>query len=170
MNRNADRPGTGAQSGQPAATRAALSAVLVELLDQARREVSVFAPVLEADCFNTARFADSLGQFVARHHANRACFLVEDGQQVVRDNARLAALARRFADAVQFRRVGEDHRGLRELFMVIDSLALVHILDIDRIDAPAPHFRVREATALARRFRGMWDMGEPLAEISVTGL
>lgn len=167
MGNNADQPAAGNQPGTRATPRDTFRDALVSLLEQAQHEISVFGPVLDGHYFNTQRTAKALGQFIARHHRNRARVLVEDGQQLIRDNPRLLELARRFADAVEIRRVGEDHVGLRELFVVTDSRVALLQPDIDQPWGGPP---LCATATLARRFQAMWGLAEPLAGISPPGL
>ncbi|MHB8346800.1 MAG: DUF7931 domain-containing protein [Acidiferrobacterales bacterium] len=169
MTNNADQKKAGGPE-RPAAARDVLREAIGTLLEQAQHDILVFGPTLDGYYFNTERTAEALRQFIARHHGNRARFLVAHGQQVIRDNARLVALARRFADAVQLRRVSDDHAGLRELFVVIDRRAWIFQQDADCIDQPVSGQQPRQAALLARRFCAMWDRGEPLAEITAAGL
>lgn len=159
--------------GEPerlAAARDANREVITSLLERAQHEILVFGPVLDGYYFNTRRAGDALGRFIANHRENRAHILVEHGRQIIRDNARMIALARRFADAVQIRRVGKDHAGLRELIVVIDNRACLYQEDTDRVYRLLHDQGPRQAALLARRFRTMWDQGEPLAEINAAGL
>ena len=170
MANDAEQQKTGKEPARSAAARTALRETIAALLEQAQHEILVFGPDLDGYYFNTARVADALGRFIARHRENRARILVEHRQQVIRDNARLIALARRFADAVQLRRVSEDHAGSNELFIVVDSRTSLYQQDADRIDRPIAMQQLREAALLARRFRTMWELGEPLVEIKPAGL
>ena len=170
MANDAEKQKTGKEPARSAAACNALRETIAALLEQAQHEILVFGPDLDGYYFNTARVADALGRFIARHRENRARILVEHRQQVIRDNARLMALARRFADAVQLRRVSEDHTGANELFIVVDSRTCLYQQDADRIDRPIATQQLREAALLARRFRTMWELGEPLVEIKPAGL
>ena len=170
MANDAEQQKTGEEPARSAAARTALRETIAALLEQAQHEILVFGPDLDGYYFNTARVADALGRFIARHRENRARILVEHRQQVIRDNARLIALARRFADAVQLRRVSEDHTGSNELFIVVDSRTCLYQQDADRIDRPIAMQQLREAALLARRFRTIWELGEPLVEIKPAGL
>ena len=170
MANDAEQQKTGDEPARFAAARSALRETIAALLEQAQHEILVFGPDLDGYYFNTARVADALGRFIARHRENRARILVEHRQQVIRDNARLMALARRFADAVQLRRVSEDHTGANELFIVVDSRTCLYQQDADRIDRPIAMQQLREAALLARRFRTIWELGEPLVEIKPAGL
>ncbi len=166
-------PGQTASSSkkrQRIATREAARDAIVTLIEQAQRNIMVFGPVLDGLLFNTARTAEALGKFIARHHENRARILIEDSQQVVRDNARIIALAKRFSDAVQIRTVGEDNAGLRELFVVADERGYLHQLDLEQLEFMVAMDAGTEATMLARRFREMWDMSQPATGINTLGL
>ncbi len=170
MANDADQRKTGGGPERQTTARDVLREAIGTLLERAQHDILVFGPALDGYYFNTERSAEALGRFIAHHHANRARFLVEHGQQVIRDNVRLVALARRFADAIQLRRVSEDHAGLRELFVVIDRRASIFQQDVDRIDRPVSGQQPREAALLARRFDAMWNPGVPLAEITPAGL
>lgn len=162
--------GTGHSKRQRIATREAARDAIIALFDQAQRNIIVFGPVLDGFYFNTSLAADALGRFVARHHENRARILVEDSLQVARDNARLVAMTRRFADAMHIRTVGEDHAGLRELFVVVDNRSYLHQEDLERLEGTAAFDAAADAMLLARRFHEMWDMSQSAVGINTVGL
>ena len=66
------RMGTSEHNRQPTTARQLNSGeevrdFLVTLLQQARRKISVFAPTLDGDLFNTSRVIDVLASFTASH-------------------------------------------------------------------------------------------------------
>jgi len=170
MDNSSNQPGAGVTPRQHLTTREDVRNAIATLLEHAQRNVVVFGPVLDGYYFNTNRVADALGRFISQHHENRARFLIENGQQVVRDNARLIAMAKRFGDAIHIRAVGDDHVGLHELFIVADSGSYLYQENLDRLEGVAAYEASRDATPMARRFDGMWDMSQPVAGINSVGL
>ncbi len=172
MGNNPDQPDIRASSAQRRrlATHGELGEAVITLLEQAQRNIMIFGPSLDGNYFNTTRAADALGQFISRHAENRVRILVENEQQVLRDNTRLVAMARRFGDSIHIRHVGEDHVGLRELFVISDSRGFLYQENVDRLESIVDYQGPGDATLLARRFYGMWDMSEPAASINVIGL
>ncbi len=152
------------------ATREELCEAVITLLEQAQRNIVVFGPSLDRNCFNTARATDALGQFISRHVDNRIRILIENEQQVLRDNARLVAMARRFGDSIHIRHVGEDHVGLRELFVITDNRDYLYQENVDRLESIVDYQGPGDAIPLVRRFYGMWDMSGPATSINVIGL
>ncbi|HSD97496.1 MAG TPA: hypothetical protein VLB06_10185, partial [Sulfuricaulis sp.] len=67
---------------------------LAGLAESATREIVIFAPQIDGALFNTPRFARALASFAARHRNNLARIVVEDTEQVLRDNDRLVGLCR----------------------------------------------------------------------------
>jgi hypothetical protein len=140
------------------------------LIEGARREIIVFAPQLDAFLFSNPRVSRALASFAAAHRQNRARILVEDGVQAVRDNDRLVELSRRMSEFVEIRQVGEQHRGIRELFVVTDRANSLHEEDTTRMEAAVRMAERQTAGLLQQRFQEMWDHSEPIAEIRTTGL
>ncbi len=167
MSDNADPPATMEPPAPSTKTRAGIQDAIVSLLEGAQHDVAIFGAALDGYYFNNQRVAEAIGHLIARHHSNRVYILTEDSQQFSRDNPRMLALARRFGDAIELRRVGENHTGLRELFVLADSHTVLHLPDFEQ---PATGPSPQPGPLLARRFRAMWEAGEPLPGINPAGL
>lgn len=140
------------------------------LAEGARHDIQLFAPQLDARLFNGGQLTAALAHFVARHHHGRVRFLIEDGEQALRDNQRVIELCRRLSDFVDLRQVGEVHRGLREVFVVADRAGYVHQQDITKPTFVVDPAGRRTAVELAGRFEAMWEQSEPLTGLRVAGL
>lgn len=143
-------------------TRDSVRCAAVDLLLGARHEVLICAPMLDAAYFNRADLAQALGQFIARRAGNRIRIVVEDGEHMLQADVRLVELARRFSDLILIRRLGEQHHGLAELFIVVDGKSALHQSDITTVDATCDFHTPRLAEPLARRFETLWAASEPL--------
>jgi hypothetical protein len=167
---------TAGQNEAPAAPprtlrdRAEIAAQIATLTAQARREIAIFAPELDPTWFNTPALDHALAGFVAQHRHNRARFLVENARQIVADNSRLVARARQFSEFLEIRRVGEQHAGQQELFVLVDRTGFLHQRDLGRPECLLDLNNRRHAVELVQRFQEMWDHSEPISDIRTTGL
>jgi hypothetical protein len=143
---------------------------MAQLAEGARHDIQLFAPQLDARLFNGGRLTVALAHFVAQHRHSRVRFLVEDGEQALRDNQRVVELCRRLSDYVDLRRVGEVHRGLREVFVVADRAAYVHQQDVTKPTFVVDPAGRRTAVELASRFEAMWEQSEPVSGLRIAGL
>jgi len=143
---------------------------IAALVEGAHHELAIFAPQLDPRWFNTERFASALTRFAVSHRNNRARLLIEDAEQAVSDNNRIVELSRRLSDFFEFRQVGEEHAGVRELFVLADRRSYLHQEDLTRLTAVADLHGARAAADLRLRFQAMWDRSEPIARLHTTGL
>lgn len=132
------------------------------LLRYARRDARLAAPYLDPAIFNTGSVADALSEFVTRHPRNRVRILVEDINQVLRDNGRLVSLVRRLADSIELREVEENERGARDLYFVADRAVCLFQEAADGMDGVVSHVPREIATRL-ERFEAAWHRAQPVA-------
>ena len=151
-------------------TREQARAAVAGVFQQAQRQLLLFAPLLDAHYFNTTPVETLIGEYIARQRNNQVRILVEDTRQALLDNARLAQLAHRLPDCVRIRQVGENHRGLREVFVVADHQGYFHQPHIERADSITSSHAPRTAVQLARRFEQMWEQSEPVEDLGRLGL
>jgi hypothetical protein len=169
------RMGTSEDNRQPTTIRQLNSRdevrdFLVTLLQQARRKISVFAPTLEHDLFNTSQVIGMLASFTACHRSNLVRFLVEDGDQSLHQNARVVGLCRRFSDFIKMHQVDEDNTGLQEQFVIVDDCGYLHQPHLDR-----PGFRVSaddrsETRKFTIRYQRMWERSQSMPGVHTLGL
>lgn len=151
-------------------TREQVDIAIVAIFQQAQHQLALFAPYLDAHYFNTARIETLIGEFIARRRDNQLRVLVEDTRHTLRTNARLAQLAHRLPDCMQLRQVGENHRGLRDVWLVADHSGYFHQPDVERADSVTSLHAPRTAVQLARRFEQMWEQSEPAEDLNRLGL
>jgi hypothetical protein len=143
---------------------------IAALVEPAQRDVSIFAPQLDPYFFNTARFNQGLAAFATRHRQNHVRILVEDALQAIQDNDRLTGLCRRLSDIVSMRQVAEDHRGRRDMFVLVDRRGYLHQQEISRLDCLVNSAGSIETTMLAGKFEEMWERSEPITAVQPLGL
>ena len=147
-----------------------VAAGLLGLLGEARRRVDIFSPRLDPALFNTQGATAALAAVATRNRLSRVRILIEDSQQLVRDNIRLVNLARRFSDFVRLQRLGEEHIGLNETIVLVDGRASLYQADLARHEYVIERGGGLGTAELVLRFNAMWDRSEPIPEIHTTGL
>lgn len=143
---------------------------LVTLLQQARRKISVFAPTLEGDLFNTSQVIGVLASFTASHRGNLVRFLVEDADRSLHQNARVAGLCRRFSDFIKMHQVDEDDTGLQEQFVIVDDRGYLHQPHLDRPGFRASADDRSETRQFAIRYERMWERSQTMPGVHTLGL
>lgn len=143
-------------------TRDGLRDAQLDLVQAARHELRIVAPVLDAAVFNSAAMGEAIGRFVAGRARNRAQVVVEDTEHMLRNCTRFVELARRFSDLLVVRRLGEPHLGLREMFMTADRHSCLRQPDFARVDATLDLHAPKPTGALLQRFEDIWAAAEPV--------
>jgi hypothetical protein len=141
-------------------TRDDLHTAMVDLVNTARYDFAIVTPALDAAVWNRAAMGEAVGHFVARHAGNRARIVVEDTDQLLTGCVRLVELARRFSDLILIRRLGEPHRGLREMFAVADRGHCLAQPDVSRVDATLDLAAPGVAAPFLQRFEEIWTAAE----------
>ena len=143
------------------ATRDALAAALLELLQATRREFMLVTPMLEPGHWNTATYTEALAHLIARHPQTRVRMVVEDSEHLLGSCPRLVELARRFSDRVFIQRLGDSHRGMTSLFAVADRDSCLVQADHDQTDATLDLHAPRITAPWLQRFEEIWSNAEP---------
>ncbi len=143
---------------------------LVTLLQQARRKISVFAPTLDGDLFNTSQVIDVLASFTAFHRGNLVRFLVQDADQSLHQNARVVELCRRFGDFIKMHQVDEDNTGLQEQFVIVDNCGYLHQPHLDRPEFRASTDDRSKTQQFTIRYERMWERSQSMPGVHTLGL
>jgi len=144
--------------------------IITGLIGAARREVKVFAPLLEPYYFNTKAMEQGLIAFALAHPTNRAQFLIEDVPRLLLAQGRLIALLRRLSERIEIRRVDDESAGQREFFVVADERGYFHQTDYEILDSSAEADAPGRAALLTQRFAELWARSERIADLQPTGL
>ena len=144
--------------------------IVTGLIGAARREIKVFAPLLDPYYFNTPTVEQGLIAFALAHTHNRAQFLIEHVPALLQTQPRLLGLLRRLGGRLEIRRVDDDDAGLREFFVVADTRAYYQQNDYEILDSSAEADAPGQAALLARRFAELWARSERITDLQPTGL
>ena len=143
--------------------------IITGLIGAARREIKVFAPLLDPYYFNTPTMEQGLIAFALTHTHNRAQFLIEH-VPALQTQPRLLGLLQRLGGRLEIRRVDDDAVGLREFFVVADTRAYYRQNDYEILDSSAEADAPGQAAQLERRFAELWARSERIGDLQPTGL
>ncbi len=143
--------------------------IITGLVGAARREIKVFAPLLDPYYFNTPAMEQGLIAFALTHTHNRAQFLIEH-VPALQTQPRLLGLLQRLGGRLEIRRVDDDAVGLREFFVVADTRAYYRQNDYEILDSSAEADAPGQAAQLERRFAELWARSERIGDLQPTGL
>ncbi len=144
--------------------------IIASLVANARREIKVFAPILDPFYFNTPAMEQSLIGFTLAHPHNRVQLLIEDIPALLLDQARLVGLVRRLSGRIEIRRVDDDAVGQREFFVVADGRGYFHQIDYQGRESSTDFDASGEAALLVRRFEELWERSARIPDLQTTGL
>lgn len=95
------------------------------LLLQARQNLSLYSPDLEAWLYSHSSVQEACTRFLLASPKNRLRILVRDVGKPVRQGHRLLNLARRITSNLHIRRINPDHPSDESAFLLADSYGLL---------------------------------------------
>ncbi len=153
-----------------ASGREALQQNVAAACENARRAIAIYSPLLDPTQFNQSRFISALATFCAGGRPNKVRFLVDRGDETIRNNSRLSDLIRRFSDFIELRQLGDNSYAPTDTFVVIDRSGYVHQPDSNKAECIVDLHLSHEGSALFKRFEQLWERSEPVSGLHVPGL
>ncbi|MDH5649724.1 MAG: hypothetical protein OEY67_08705 [Gammaproteobacteria bacterium] len=142
---------------------------IILLFQNAKRKIALFSPRMDSFLFNNSLVHEALSHFVARHHRNQVHIIIEDKDQIFRNNERFIGICRRFSSSIRIRRTSPEHHGRLDMFILIDDLCLLNQVNIENPDSIIDCNDKIQLSELNRKFDAMWDRSEPIS-LSTPGL
>jgi len=140
-------------SRQILASREDVLSAMVTIASIATRNLAIMTQNLESDIYDRPEFVDAVKHLCLSRSYARIRVVVTNPHRTLRDGNRFVYLGRRLSSFVEFRHAGEQHRDLRQAFMIADQNGIVYRSDGDRwdgiIDTSEP--------AMARQHLGTFD-------------
>lgn len=135
-----------------------------------RHAIAVRARRLDFDFYFSGSFRECCESIVVRDMRNEIRFLIEDEQHLMRANARLVALARRFSSYIKIRVIPEAYLDNPEMFILRDDSAYLHQPNVERPRGVMHTADPGRARQLALRFKELWERSAQPFELFPTGL
>lgn len=146
-------------------TRAENGALAQRLVSQARRELVVLTPDLEAAVYDATAFLDAVARLSTRSRHSSIRVLVADPTRALKYGHRLIELARRFTSSIQVRKPPPEHRDFCHAYLIVDRLAVLHKKDSNRYAGHANVHNPLLARQLLKEFDPIWDLSQADVEL-----
>lgn len=139
---------------------AALRELIRSCPEQASHSLRLFIPVVSDPLYNSKDWAAAVARFCAGNAHNHLQLLTED-MKACRHNTVLFNHFKKVSDHVGIRQVAEEHRGLRELIMIVDDEMVLHQPSLDSLDAIVIRNYRPRIKDFSDRFNRMWQRASP---------
>ncbi len=153
-----------------ASGREAIKENVAAAFEQARHNIAIFSPVLDANYFNNSRVIDALAKLCTGGRPNRVRILVQRGDETIRHNGRITDLAQRLSDFVELKQLGEGAGSYSEMFIVIDRDGYLRQPDSEKAECLVDFSASHEVGALSQKFEKLWERSEAIPGLHVLGL
>lgn len=100
-------------------------ALLLAMLQQARRSICLFTPDFEPWLYNHSLIQDACRNFLIGHPHNRLRILLRDSSRAVKDGHRLLTLSRRLSSNMHIRKIHPDYHGDEIAYALTDDRGLL---------------------------------------------
>lgn len=147
-----------------------IQATVQKLTRSIERECIVMGPTLDPYFFSNAEFVEAFTTFVTHHHRNIARILIENNEQVMRENGRLISLCRKLSENLSIRGVPQEYQGQSDLFFVADQQTLLLQPNISKPDITINVADKTVAAPFIRRFDYAWQRSVPMPGLHTFGL
>lgn len=137
---------------------------VLAIADQAKRQVQIFSPDLEAPLYDNEPFVRSLARVANSHRTSLVQILIHDPKPAVKDGHRIVALCQQFSTYVHVRRIAEDYVDNREAFLLADQAGIVHRISSDRYQGTLNFNDVTRVGRMMRFFSEVWERSGPVPE------
>lgn len=165
-----DKPRESYSLGGPEDSRIAFAG----LLETARRNVSVYAPVVPATLFDDADLLEAISRAIIIHPRLRIQMLLPAAHTWRHHCPNFIRALERLTSALETRKPPDDlirdRREYRDNFAIADEETLLHLTDPRRLTGIYDARPSAKARDLTRLFREIWERGETDPELRRLGL
>lgn len=132
-------------------------ALLLAMLQQARRSLCLFTPDLEPWLYNHSQIQDACRLFLLGHPHNRLRILLRDSTRAVKEGHRLLSLSRRLSSNMHIRKVHPDYPCEEIAFALADDRGLLMRPEQDQYAGYALFNDPGRARLRQSQFDQAWD-------------
>ena len=132
-------------------------ALLLALLQQARRSLCLYTPDLETWLYNHSLVQDACRNFLIAHPHNRLRILLRDSTKAVKDGHRLLTLSRRLSSNMHIRKLHPDYPAEETAFALADDRGLLIRPELDQYAGYALFNAPGRARLKQSLFDQAWD-------------
>ena len=149
--------------------RLAYEQALDELIANAAHTVRIFDKSIGRS-FNSPGRCELLRRLLLARCTNRACFVLHETENIVRDCPRLVLLLRQFSQSVIIRQTLPDARGVYDPFAIADAARFVRRFHYAGARGIAVIGDVAATGLLLERYEQIWQASVPALAATTLGL
>ncbi|MEY2114872.1 GNAT family N-acetyltransferase [Rhodanobacter sp. FW106-PBR-R2A-1-13] len=155
----------------PAGTRSETAAARLQLLADARHQLSIHLPLLGNDSYACAEELAELRRIATSGRGARIRILLHDPAVALRNDHRLVALAQRLPSAIQVRTpVEEADLACISACLLNDAGGYLFLPEADRAQGRAARRDRASQAPLQQHFDELWERAERASELQALGL
>lgn len=155
----------------PAGTRNETTDARLQLLTDARHQLSIHLPLLDNDSYAGAEELAELRRIAISGRGARIRILLHDPATALRNDHRLIALAQRLSSAIQIRTpVEEADRACIAAYLLNDAGGYLFLPDANRAQGRAARRDRAGQAPLQQDFDEVWERAERAGELQALGL
>lgn len=137
-------------------SRAEFLAIGQQLLRQASQRIQFFGPNLDTVLFDNKESLALLADFARQSQRRVINILIHSSEQNVVNNHRLLALAQKMTSSIHIHTTAQQHKELKQRFLLIDEKAYLYSSNSDRYQGKANLNDPLEARQLSQQFNDLW--------------
>ncbi|MDY0248750.1 MAG: histone acetyltransferase HPA2 [Pseudomonas sp.] len=138
----------------------ALRSHTLALLQQARRNLCIYSPDLEACLYNHSCIQQACSSFLLAHPKNTLRILLLDTAGIARDGHALLALSQRLSSRCSIRKVNLEHDYAEEAWLIVDDCGLL-VRKTQQLHKGVVYYNDPARTQQSQRFfNAMWNVSE----------
>ncbi|QGU34037.1 hypothetical protein E6P07_11815 [Thermochromatium tepidum ATCC 43061] len=142
-----------------------IAAISADMAAQARRELLIHDPRLEAALYDQIPFLEAVRRLALARPGFCVRVLLFDPRAATQVGHRLIELARRLTSRVTIRRVADEDQERLDAFLIVDETGYVHRPLAERMEAIADYANPRDARRMRQDFERLWERGSVDAEL-----
>lgn len=143
----------------------ALQQAVAAMAGQARRQIDILTPDMEATLYDTADFLGALRRLAVDSTKTHVRILIADSERAVKRGHRLIEMARRLSTAIDLHQPGPESQIGREAFLLVDDRGLFWRADADELRASVSFNDPMGVRRLRAQFDGLWEESHPDPEL-----
>lgn len=144
-------------------SRDTLKANAISMMLQARHQIDLFTPDLEADIYDNSDVEQLVIQLIRKHRDACIRILLQDSTRAVSDGHCLVRLSQKLTSSVFIRTPPDNHRGITDAFLIVDRTGLIRHTpgDTRNYQATVNYKAPLDAASQAEIFEQAWQHSTP---------
>jgi len=133
------------------------TALALQLIQQARREICFFGANIDAVLFDHIETLDCMSEFARRSDRTSIKLVVHSTQKNIQNSHGIIPLVQRLTSSIHIHTTDRQHHDLNQMFLLIDDDAYLYCQHNDAYEGRASLDDRQEVRSLKQTFASIWD-------------